>query len=54
MISTDDKMYNILMAKYKEMRSTAGLDALPYLESAIKLREKGNVSDDAIIGAAYL
>lgn len=31
-----------------------GEQADVYLDAAIKLREKGNVSEDAIIGAAYL
>jgi hypothetical protein len=51
---TDDQKYVALMAKYKEMRGEMGPEANRYLEAAMKLREKGDVSDDAIIGAAYL
>jgi len=51
---SDDKKYNALMARYKEHRMELGPKALPYLEAARKLREKGNVSEDAVIGAAYL
>jgi len=51
---SDDEKYNALMAKYKELRGELGVKANPYLEAAMKLREKGNVSDDAVIGAAYL
>jgi len=51
---SDDKKYNELMAKYKELRGELGVKANPYLLAAMKLREKGNVSDDAVIGAAYL
>ena len=52
-VSDDDK-YVALMARYKELRGELGEKALPYLKAAMKLREKGNVSDDAVIGAAYL
>ena len=54
MASKDDNKYNALMARYKELRGELGPKALPYLEAAMKLREKGNVSEDAVIGAAYL
>lgn len=52
-VSDDDK-YVALMARYKELRGELGPKALPYLKAAMKLRETGNVSDDAVIGAAYL
>lgn len=42
------------MARYKELRGELGPKALPYLQAAMKLRAKGNVSDDAAIGGAYL
>jgi hypothetical protein len=42
------------MARYKELRGELGEKAEPYLRAAVKLREKGNVSDDAVIGGAYL
>jgi len=51
---SDDEKYNALMARYKELRGELGPKALPYLEAAMKLRKKGNVSDDAFIGGAYL
>lgn len=51
---SDDEKYNALMARYKERRMELGPKALPYLEAAMKLRAKGNVSEDAITGAAYL
>ena len=50
----DDKKYLALMSRYKELRVELGLMANPYLEAAMKLRKDGNVSDDAIIEAAYL
>ena len=50
----DDMAYNALMARYKELRGELGSQALPYLKAAMKLREAGNVSDDAVIGGAYL
>jgi hypothetical protein len=42
------------MNAYKVNRLEKGPEANRYLEAAIKLRDRGNVSDDAIIGAAYL
>jgi hypothetical protein len=50
----DDKAYLALMNAYKVNRLEKGPEANRYLEAAIKLRDRGNVSDDAIIGAAYL
>jgi hypothetical protein len=52
-VSDDDK-YVALMARYKELRGELGEKAQPYLLAAMKLRQKGSVSDDAVIGAAYL
>lgn len=43
-----------LMARYKELRGEMGEKALPYLQAAMKLRERGNVSEEVILGAAYL
>ena len=51
---TDDEKYLKLYAKYKELRRQQGKEASKYLQAAMKLRESGNVSQDAIIGAAYL
>lgn len=51
---TDDDKYMVLMDKYKQLRGEKGPEAVKYLEAAMKLRERGNVSDDAVIGAAYL
>jgi hypothetical protein len=50
----DDKAYLALMDAYKVNRLEKGPESVRYLEAAIKLRERGNVSQDAIIGAAYL
>ena len=49
-----DEQYVALMSRYKERRQELGEKANLYLEAAMKLREKGDVSEDAIIGAAYL
>jgi hypothetical protein len=54
MASEDDKAYMALMSRYKELRIELGPDALPYLEAAQKLVEKGNVSEDVILGMSYL
>jgi hypothetical protein len=52
----DDNQYMELMDKYKvarrdpDQREAADL----YLRAAMELRERGNVSQDVIIGAAYM
>jgi hypothetical protein len=43
-----------LMDKYKRTRHTDGQGAMKYLDAAMKLRETGDVSKDAILGGAYL
>ncbi len=53
-MSKDEEKYMALMARYKEFRGKLGPDALPYLEAAQKLAEKGNVSEEVIMGMAYL
>jgi hypothetical protein len=53
-MSKDDIKYQQLMARYKELRGELGPEALPYLKAAMKLREKGNVSDDVVQGSAML
>ena len=50
----DDDKYIALMSAYKANRVEKGEAANLYLEAAMKLRERGNVSQDAVIGAAYL
>ena len=54
MTSKDDKKYVALMARYKELRVELGPKANIYLQAASALLEKGEVSQDAILGAAYL
>jgi hypothetical protein len=51
---SDDEKYMALMGRYKALRGELGEKAMPYLEAAMKLREKGNVSDDVVTGSAYL
>jgi hypothetical protein len=50
----DDKAYVALMDKYKRARISDGLGAMKYLDAAMKLRETGDVSRDAVLGGAYL
>ena len=54
MAGTDDKKYLALMNAYKTNRMDKGPEANRYLEAAMKLRKVGDVSQDAILGAAYL
>jgi len=54
MASKDDKAYIALMDRYKINRLKDHEGAQKYLEAAMKLRETGDVSDDAVIGGAYL
>jgi hypothetical protein len=51
---TDDKKYITLMDQYKVLRGRDPESAQKYLEGAMKLRQMGDVSDDAIVGGAYL
>jgi len=50
----DDQKYLALMSRYKELRLELGPKANAYLEAAMQLRQQGDVSDDAVLGAAYL
>jgi hypothetical protein len=51
----DDKAYFKLMDKYKQERKKGdGRDALKYLHQAQALSKNGDVSRDAMLGAAYL
>jgi hypothetical protein len=54
MASKDDKAYIALMDKYKRDRLTDPQGSTKYLQAAMKLRETGDVSEDAMIGGAYL
>ena len=51
---TDDDKYIMLMDKYKRERLRDPQGSLKYLDAAMSLRDKGEVSDDAVIGGAYL
>lgn len=53
-MNKDEEKYMFLMGRYKELRGELGPKALPYLEAAQKLAERGNVSDEVIKGMAYL
>jgi hypothetical protein len=54
MASDYDDKYVALMGRYKQLRTELGEKADLYLVAANKLRETGKVSEDAILGAAYL
>jgi hypothetical protein len=51
---TDDEKYIALMDRYKQNRRKDPQGAQKYLEAALELSKRGNVSNDAYIGAAYL
>ena len=53
-MASDDKKYIALMDKYKLNRLKDPKGAMKYLDAAMALSERGNVSDDARVGAAYL
>ena len=50
----DDSKYIALMNQYKVLRGGNPQEAQKYLEGAMKLRQVGEVSQDAVIGGAYL
>ena len=51
---TDDEKYWALISKYKEERLTKDEEANKWLRAAIKLRQSGKVSDDAILGGNHM
>jgi len=53
-MARDDEKYIKLMDKYKTERLQNPESSILYLEAAMKLRELGNVSDDAVLGGQYL
>jgi hypothetical protein len=53
-MAKDDDKYVQLMDRYKVERLSNPKEAVAYLDAAIKLREKGEVSKDAFLGGAYL
>jgi hypothetical protein len=53
-MASDDKKYIALMDKYKINRLKDPQGAMKYLEAAMELKKRGNVSEDASIGGAYL
>ena len=50
----DDDKYVSLMEKYKMERTKDPQGAMRFLDAAIALKNQGRVSEDAIIGGAYL
>jgi hypothetical protein len=50
----DDQIYINLMEAYKQNRLRLGEKANLYLEAAMKLAEKGNVSEDAQEAVRYM
>ena len=51
---TDDQKYIFLMEGYKRNRFAMGQEANKFLVAAMKLKEKGNVSEDAVSGGQYI
>jgi len=51
---TDDEKYVLLMEQYKRNRHSMGQEANKFLEAAMKLKKRGNVSKDAIMGGQYI
>jgi hypothetical protein len=54
MKKSDDEEYMRLMAKYKESRILKGPESVKYLKAAQKLQEDGDVSEDVVLGCAYM
>lgn len=54
MTNSDDKKYMALMGKYKVARLSDPAGANKYLKAATELRKQGSVSEDVILGCAYL
>jgi hypothetical protein len=52
--ATTDEIYMALMGRYKDLRREFPEESLVYLQAAMKLRDKGNVSEDVVFGSAIL
>jgi hypothetical protein len=50
----DDDKYVTLMEKYKMNRLNDPQGSLKYLDAAMALAQQGRVSEDAILGGAYI
>ena len=53
-MARDDEKYIQLMDQYKLERYKNPQESVLYLEAAMKLRQLGNVSEDAVLGSRYL
>jgi len=53
---TDNEKYQMLMAKYKDVRRDPDKiqESLRLLDAAIAVKSKGNVDPDIVLGMAYL
>jgi hypothetical protein len=50
---SNEEKYKALMAKYKANR-TKDPEAVKYLKAAMKLRSEGGISEETVLGSAYL
>lgn len=50
----DDDKYKALMRKYKDLRAVEGPKANLYLKAAMELHKTGSVSEEVVLGCAYL
>lgn len=53
-MTEDEKKYMDYMDKYKRERIKDRKGAIKYLMAANEIKKGGNVSQDVVIGAAYL
>lgn len=51
---SDDEKYMALMGKYKDLRGKGGPEANKYLKAAMALKKTATISQDVILGSAYL
>jgi hypothetical protein len=53
---TDNEKYQVLMAKYKDVRRDPDKieESLRLLDAAMAVKAKGNVDPDLVLGMAYL
>jgi hypothetical protein len=49
-----DEIYMALMGRYKDLRKEFPQESLLYLDAAMKIKNKGEVSEDIVFGSGVL
>jgi hypothetical protein len=49
-----DEIYMALMGRYKDLRKEFPQESLLYLDAAMKIKDKGEVSEEIVFGSGVL